>query len=52
MVLFSNAMAALVAAGLAVAATPEGFEPQVDGNLIVAYDNVAAVDGAKVQKSR
>lgn len=52
MVLFTNAVAALVAANLVVAVTPEGFEPQVDAALMVIYGDAPGENGAALEKSR
>lgn len=52
MVLFTNAVAALVVASLAAAVTPEGFEPQVDAALMVIYGDTPGEDGAALEKSR
>lgn len=51
MMLVTKVVAALVAAGLVGGVTPDGFEPQAQGDLIVAYGDVEGSNGVSLQKN-
>jgi len=49
--MYSNALLVLAAAALSQAATPSGFEPGSQTELLVTFGNLAALNGVDVPKA-